>query len=186
MLGVLPPIFMANTKIIYGYNFVALLKSPIAVKYSQVLGQLSSKSVIDNKKYANFCSGDLYIETTSTLCYFKFTSMGMTCVSFGRWKLRRYFDGILAWCKSGNRTPGPGTSRPQDLGPRAPQNSKVGPETALKFKSGTSGPPPKFKSGTPGPPSKFKIGTPLTFFNEFIFSEYLISFLLIYFFVLIK
>ena len=62
---------------------------------------------------------------------------------------------------------GPRDPRIWDPGPT--QNSKVGSETALKFKSGTSGPLSKFKSGIPGPPSKFKIGPPLTFFNEFIF-----------------
>ena len=72
-----------------------------------------------------------------------------------------------AWCKSGTRTPGPGTSGPgtQDL----PQSLKVGPWTPLKFESGTPGPPSKFKSRIPGPPSKFKSGTPLPFFNEFVF-----------------
>ena len=63
---------------------------------------------------------------------------------------------ILAWCKGGTRTRGPGTPDP-------PQSLKVGPETPLKFKNGTPGPLSKFKSGTQGPPSKFKSGTPLIF-----------------------
>ena len=60
-----------------------------------------------------------------------------------------------AWCKSGTRTPGPGT-----LGP------------------GTwdSEPPSKFKSGTPGPLQNLKVGPPhLCLMNSF-FSEYFIAF----------
>ena len=38
--------------------------------------------------------GGLYFETNSSSRSFKFTSMGMTCLTCGRWKLRRYFDGI--------------------------------------------------------------------------------------------
>ena len=53
------------------------------------------------------------------------------------------FNVLRAWCKSGTRTPGPGTP--------------------LKFKSETPGPPSKFKSRIPEPPSKFKSGTTLTF-----------------------
>ena len=52
----------------------------------------------------------------------------------------------LAWCKSGTRTPGPGTP--------------------LKFKSGTPGPPSKFKSGIPAPPTKFKSGTFIIIFRH--------------------
>ena len=63
-----------------------------------------------------------------------------------------------------------------------PQGLEVGPGTPLKFKSGTPGPPSKFKSGTSGPPKKFKSGTPSPFFNEFIFSEYLIVFYICVFF----
>ena len=63
----------------------------------------------------------------------------------------------MAWCRSGNRTPGPGTGNP-------PQRLKVGPGSRLKFKSGTPGLPPKFKSGTPGPPSKFKSGNLIIIF----------------------
>ena len=43
----------------------------------------------------------------------------------------------MAWCKSGTRTPGPGTLDP-------PQNLKMGPGTPLKFESVTPGPPSKF------------------------------------------
>ena len=36
MLVVFPPIFVADTKIIYGYNFVALLKSMLkSLKYTR-------------------------------------------------------------------------------------------------------------------------------------------------------
>ena len=85
-----------------------------------------------------------------------------------------------AWCKSGTRTPGPGTSGPgtQDL----PQSLKVGPWTPLKFESGTPGPPSKFKSRIPGSPSKLKVGPPyLSLMNSF-FLEYLIVFYLCVFF----
>ena len=80
---------------------------------------------------------------------------------------------------------GPG---PRDLGILGsgtrdpPQSLKVGPETPLKFKSGTLGPPSKFKSRIPGPPSKFQSGAPAPFFNEFIFSEYFIVFYFCVFF----
>ena len=38
MLGVLPPIFVADTKIIYVYNFVAPLKTLIEAKRSDGAG----------------------------------------------------------------------------------------------------------------------------------------------------
>ena len=63
---------------------------------------------------------------------------------------------------------GPG---PRDLGILGsgtrdpPQSLKVGPETPLKFKSGTPGPPSKLNSRAPGHPPKFKSGTPSPFFN---------------------
>ena len=84
--------------------------------------------------------------------------------------------------------PGPRDPVPQDPGTRgSPQSLKVGPGIPLKFKDWTSGPHPKFKGGTPGPSSKFKSGNPSPFFNEFIFSEYFIHFvLLIYFCVFFK
>ena len=51
---------------------------------------------------------------------------------------------VRAWCKSGTRTPGPGTSEPWD----PPQSLNVGPGSPLKFKSGSPGPPSKFRNGT--------------------------------------
>ena len=73
-----------------------------------------------------------------------------------------------AWCKSGTRTLGPGTSGPAIRDP--PQSLKVGPWNPLKFESGTPGPPSKFKSRIPGSPY-------LSLMNSF-FSEYLIVFYL--------
>ena len=46
---------------------------------------------------------------------------------------------LLAWCKSGTRTHGPGES---------PQSLKVEAGTPVKFKSGTPGPTSKFKRRT--------------------------------------
>ena len=71
-----------------------------------------------------------------------------------------------AWCKSGTRTPGPGTSGPP-----------------AKFKSGTPGPPSKFISETPGPPTTFKSGTPSSCFNEFIFFRIFFRFFYLFIFV---
>ena len=86
-----------------------------------------------------------------------------------------------AWCKSGTRTPGPGTS---GLGARdRPQSLKVGPGTPLNFKSGTPGPPSKFISETPGPPTTFKSGTPSSYFNEFIFFRIFFRFFYLFIFV---
>ena len=82
------------------------------------------------------------------------------------------FSIATSWCKSGTRTPGPGTSEPWDPG--------VGPPS--KFKSGTPGSPSKFQSRTSALPSKFKSWTPgLSLMNSF-FSEYLIVFYLFVFF----
>ena len=77
-----------------------------------------------------------------------------------------------AWCKSGTRTPGPGT-----LGPGTWDS-----EPPSKFNSGTRD-PLKFKSGTPGPPSKFKSGTPSPLFNEFIFFRIFHRFFYLFIFV---
>ena len=74
----------------------------------------------------------------------------------------------VAWCKSGTRTPRHGTS---------------GPETPLKFKSGTPGPPSKFKSRTPGPPSKFKSETLIIFLcclTYFVFDKYIYNMKIIF------
>ena len=90
----------------------------------------------------------------------------ITCEIVYNWKGNRFSSFgsklIRAWCKSGSRTPGPGTCEP-------PQSLKVGPETSLKFKSGTPGPSSKFKSWTSGPALKFKSGTHSSFLNELIF-----------------
>ena len=77
----------------------------------------------------------------------------------------------MAWCKSGTRTPGSGTSGLQNPSmfnsgtSGLPQSFRVKPETSIKFKSGTPGPPSKFKSGTPELSSKFKSETPSPLFN---------------------
>ena len=63
----------------------------------------------------------------------------------------------MAWCKSGTRTPGFGTSGPQNPSKfnsgtwGLPQSFRVKPETSIKFKSGTPELSSKFKSETPSP-----------------------------------
>ena len=87
----------------------------------------------------------------------------------------------MAWCKSETRTLGFGASRQGTKDP--PQNLKVGPGTALKFKSEVSGPPSRFKSGVPGPPIKLKSRIPhLSLMNSF-FSEYFLAFFYLFIFV---
>ena len=70
-----------------------------------------------------------------------------------------------AWCKSGTRTPGPGT-----LGPGTWDS-----EPPSKFKSGTRN-PLKFKSGTPGPLQNLKVEPPHLYLMNSFFSEYFIAF----------
>ena len=57
----------------------------------------------------------------------------------------------MAWCKSGTRTPGPGTQDP-------PQSLKVGLGTPLKFKSETQDPLQSLKVGLQDPLQSLKKG----------------------------
>ena len=85
-------------------------------------------------------------------------------------RLERYRVLLTAWCKSGTRTPGPGTSGP---GIRDPPST---------FKSGTPGPLQNLKMGPPDPLQSLKVGPPhLSLMNSF-FSGYLIVFYLCVFF----
>ena len=91
-------------------------------------------------------------------------------ITFVTHKLQEHLNFSKAWCKSGTRTPGTGTSEPWNPGPPS------------KFKSGTPRPPSKFKSGVPGPPTRFKSGTPSPF-NEFIFFRTFLRFFYLFIFV---
>ena len=73
-------------------------------------------------------------------------------------RLERYRVLLTAWCKSGTRTPGPGTSGP---GIRDPPST---------FKSGTPGPLQNLKMGPPDPLQSLKVGPPhLSLMNSFFF-----------------
>ena len=64
----------------------------------------------------------------------------INCKNVYTWKSNRFSSFrnklIRAWCKSGSRTPGPGTRDPS-------QSFKLVPWASLKFKIGTPGPPLK-------------------------------------------
>ena len=61
-------------------------------------------SLMDDKKLSKFWSGGRNIETTSSLRCFRFISKGVPSItSSGRWKLRRYLQGILLLTNTCNR-----------------------------------------------------------------------------------
>ena len=47
-------------------------------------------------------SGGRYIEKTSSLRYYRFISKGIACISPGRWKLRKYLEGISLLTNTNN------------------------------------------------------------------------------------
>ena len=89
---------------------------------------------------------------------------------------------LAAWCESGTRIPGPGTSRLRTWDP--PQSLKVGLRTHLKFNSGTQDPIQNSKVKLQEALRSLKVGPPhISLMNSF-FSEYFIAFF--YFFIFVS